>query len=149
MLDHWNADRIASSVSPRIRRPLIGSLIAALFGVLVPALSATSAFAQSAAPAAAPAATATLSGAVLDESGAALADVEVIATNTAIGLQRTATTDREGSFTMPLLPAGPYLVTAQREGFAAAQVQELVLAAGGVTPIRIQLRIASPARASS
>jgi outer membrane receptor protein involved in Fe transport len=112
-------------------------LISSLFCAL---LAAGTAFAQPAAPAA----TATLSGVVLDESGAALDQVEVIATNTAIGLQRTATTGKEGAFTIPLLPPGPYLVTAQREGFAAAQVQELMLGATGVTPIRIQLRIASP-----
>jgi hypothetical protein len=112
---------------------LISSLCCAL-------LAAGTAFAQPATPAA----TATLSGVVLDESGAALDEVEVIATNTAIGLQRTATTGKQGAFTIPLLPPGPYLVTAQREGFAAAQVQELMLGATGVTPIRIQLRIASP-----
>jgi iron complex outermembrane recepter protein len=86
---------------------------------------------------------ATLSGIVLDETGAAVSGVEVIVANTATGLQRSVTTDAAGAFTMPLLPSGPYVVTAQKEGFAAAQAQEIVLEVNEVTPIRIQLRVAS------
>ena len=69
--------------------------------------------------------TATLSGLVVDESGAALPDVQVIAANAATGLQRQVMSDADGAFSMRMLPAGSYSVTAERVGFAPAQVKDL------------------------
>ena len=74
-------------------------------------------------------ATATLSGIVVDESGAALPDVQVIAANAATGLQRQIMSDADGRFSMRMLPAGSYSVTAERAGFAPAQVKDLLLSA--------------------
>jgi hypothetical protein len=85
---------------------------------------------------------ATLSGLVVDESGGALPDVQVIAANAATGLQRQTTSDAEGSFVMPMLPAGRYSVTAQRMGFAPAQVKDLVLNPNDEVTIRLELKIA-------
>ena len=62
-------------------------------------------------------ATATLSGTVIDESGAFIPSVNITLLNLGTALQRHATTDDQGSYVVPLLPPGRYNVTAQREGF--------------------------------
>ena len=86
-------------------------------------------------------ATASLTGVVVDESGAAIAGVEVIAVGTTSGLQRSVMSGADGTFAIPLLPPGTYVVTAQREGFAAAQAQDVAVTAGRATPLRIQLKL--------
>src|SRR6185295_17101510 len=57
-------------------------------------------------------ATATMSGTVLDQNGAVLAGVNVKVINVEQGFQRTITTSDEGTFVVPLLPPGKYMVTA-------------------------------------
>src|ERR1700742_5096837 len=59
-----------------------------------------------------------LTGRVLDPMNAAVPHVVVTATELATGLETTATTDREGRFRMPYLPAGAYSLTVQPAGFA-------------------------------
>lgn len=88
------------------------------------------------------AAAATLSGVVLDESGGALPDVQVIAVSLTTGLQRQTLSDTEGHFVVPMLPPGRYSVTAQRLGFAAAQVKDLLLSANEEMTISLELKIA-------
>lgn len=85
--------------------------------------------------------TATLSGIVVDESGAALPDVQVIAANAATGLQRQTMSDADGSFSMRMLPAGSYSVIAQRVGFAPAQVKDLLLSANSEVTITLELKV--------
>ncbi|MDQ3748068.1 MAG: carboxypeptidase-like regulatory domain-containing protein, partial [Acidobacteriota bacterium] len=63
-------------------------------------------------------ASATLNGTVSDENGAVVAGANVVVVNNATGLQRTATTNSEGYFVVPLLPTGEYTVTLERDGFA-------------------------------
>lgn len=94
-------------------------------------------------------ATGTLSGAIVDESGGALPDVRVIAASLTTGLQRQTTSDAQGAFAIAMLPVGRYSVTAQRSGFAAAQVKEVVVSAGSDASIRIELKIASLAETVS
>src|SRR5262245_19462424 len=84
--------------------------------------------------------TATLSGVIVDQSGGTLSGVEVIAVSAVSGLQRHTTSDAEGRFVIAMVPAGPYSVTAQRSGFAAAQVKQLLLAAGEDVAIRLELK---------
>ena len=50
--------------------------------------------------------TATLAGRVLDPSGGVLPGVVVTARQIETGLVRTATTDADGRYTLPTLPAG-------------------------------------------
>jgi Carboxypeptidase regulatory-like domain/TonB dependent receptor-like, beta-barrel/TonB-dependent Receptor Plug Domain len=85
--------------------------------------------------------TATLSGIVIDESGASLPDVRVIAANAATGLQRQITADAEGGFVMRMLPPGRYSVTAERVGFAPAQVKDLLLNANDEVTVRLELKV--------
>src|SRR5262245_8168019 len=86
-------------------------------------------------------AVATMSGLAVDESGGSLADVVVIVTDTATGVERQTTTGRDGRFVLPL-PAGRYAVTGQRPGFTPARVNDVVLRAGDATAIMLELRLA-------
>src|SRR5687768_6082376 len=74
--------------------------------------------------------TATLSGTVVDQNGAVVAGAEVTIINAATGLQRTATTNVSGSFTVPLLPPSTYSVRAQHSGFSPVEIPNVVLIVG-------------------
>ena len=72
-------------------------------------------------------ATATLSGAVLDETGAVIPDAEITVLNRGTALQRHASTNSDGYFAVPLLPPGRYTVTVERDGFNTVEVRSLIL----------------------
>jgi hypothetical protein len=86
--------------------------------------------------------TATLAGIALDESGGALADVQVVAIDMDTGLRRQTISDAEGRFTIAALPAGRYSVTASRPGFATAQATDVRLGQNDQAPLTLTLRIA-------
>jgi hypothetical protein len=87
-------------------------------------------------------AAATLSGVVVDETGAVVPDVSVTVLNRATGWQRVETTSREGAFTVPLLPAGRYVVRAQRDGFTPLEVRDVALNVNDEIVLRLQLKVA-------
>jgi carboxypeptidase family protein len=62
-------------------------------------------------------ATGIIVGTVADDSGAVITNVTVTITNKATGVARTATTNAEGYFSAPALPAGDYQVKAEATGF--------------------------------
>ena len=78
-------------------------------------LLAVPAFAQSQAT------TGEVKGRIVDAQGAVLPGVTVTARNDANGYVRTAVTDDQGLFTMPLLPPGTYEVSMELAGFATAR----------------------------
>src|SRR6266849_4728137 len=67
-------------------------------------------------------ATATLSGTVEDQNGAVVPGANVIVLNSGTRLQREATTNAQGYFTIPLLPPSTYTVAVRRDGFAPVQI---------------------------
>jgi len=89
---------------------------------------------------AAQSATATLSGTVEDQNGAAIPGVTVTVVNKGTQLKREATTNEQGDFTIPLLPPGGYTVRAQGQGFAPAEFSNLVLNVGDQKSLQIQLK---------
>jgi hypothetical protein len=72
---------------------------------------------------------ATLSGHVLDTSGASIPGAKLTIANVGTGMTRTATTSPAGTYLIPGLPAGEYKVTASKEGFRS-QVQTITLQIG-------------------
>src|ERR1700719_5430832 len=75
--------------------------------------------------------TATIHGQVLDQSHAGIPGVQVTARNILTNLERTAQTDASGKFTIAGLPvAGSYDVTAAKEGFAEARLNNTTVAGG-------------------
>jgi hypothetical protein len=86
-------------------------------------------------------ATATLSGTVIDESGAFISSVNVTLLNLGTALQRHATTDGQGSYVVPLLPPGRYNVTAQHDGFTTIEIRNIVLNTGDQLALRVKLKV--------
>jgi hypothetical protein len=62
-------------------------------------------------------ASAELSGTVLDSSGAVVANAKVIATESATNRAHETTSSSAGTYVLPLLPPGDYIVTAEAAGF--------------------------------
>src|SRR5262249_1356393 len=60
----------------------------------------------------------TVTGTVLDPTGAVIPNASIEIRNPVSGLQRTATTDNSGRFTFPNLPFNPYHLTVRTQGFA-------------------------------
>src|SRR5579871_1317837 len=61
--------------------------------------------------------TAEINGVVKDSSGLAIPAAAVKATQTATGVVRTTTTGADGSYLLPNLPVGPYLIEVTKDGF--------------------------------
>jgi hypothetical protein len=72
-----------------------------------------------------------------------VADVTVQAINAATGYQREVTTDAAGRYSLPLLPPGPYVVTAEKPGYATLARDGLDLRAGQVLTIEMAMTTAS------
>lgn len=86
-------------------------------------------------------ATATLSGTVLDQAGAVLPGVNIAVISVAQGFQRSATTNDDGVFVVPLLPPGVYTVKAEREGFSPAEQRNVTLNVSDQVAIRMFLKV--------
>jgi hypothetical protein len=88
--------------------------------------------------------TATIHGHVVDASHAPVAGVAVTVSNTQTNLQRKAQTDSDGNFSIAGLPiAGNYILTAAKQGFAEAHLQDLTLAGGATVDLNLQLNVAA------
>jgi len=84
---------------------------------------------------------AVLSGTVLDLNGAVVPDVSITTINTDTSNRRETSTDKSGSFVIPLLTPGRYVVVAQRKGFHPFQNNEVVLRVGDQRVMKIQLEL--------
>ena len=73
---------------------------------------------------------ATLQGLVFDVSGAALPRASITISNPAIGFHTVVSTDAEGRYYVPAIPAGSYEVTAAADGFKPEIIQELTFEVG-------------------
>ena len=73
--------------------------------------------------------TGSLSGTVVDQGGAAVLGAKVTATNTETGLNRNATTDAEGRWTINVLPVGSYKITIEAQSFKKANWENVLVEA--------------------
>jgi hypothetical protein len=78
-------------------------------------------------PLAAQLGTATISGTVMDSSGAAIPSAAIRAENSATGFVRNAASNELGQFNLPGLTPGRYSVSIQNQGFKTYQNKELIL----------------------
>ncbi len=85
--------------------------------------------------------TATLSGNVTDQNGAVIPDVSIAVINIAQGFQRSATTNGEGTFVVPLLPPGKYTVKAEHNGFTPTEVRDVVLNVNDQVAMKIHMNV--------
>lgn len=84
--------------------------------------------------------TGTISGIVTDETGAVIPNAVLTITNKATGVSRTATTNTEGFFSAPALPAGDYDVKAELKGFKTL-VRPATVAAGESTQVNMPMSV--------
>ncbi|MGH9364080.1 MAG: TonB-dependent receptor [Thermoanaerobaculia bacterium] len=92
-------------------------------------------------------ATGSISGLVLDSTGAVVAGVAVTTTNTATGAGRSTTSGRSGAFTFQLLPVGLYSVEAQAQGLATHKIANVTVAVGTDTTVKLSMEPAGVAAA--
>ena len=102
-----------------------------LFGVFLAVVSAPHASAQST--------TGSISGTVTDTSGAVIRGAAVAVRNVDTGAVRSATSNDDGIFTVPLLTPGTYEVTAEAAGFSAGRVANVVVAIGSDANVKLVL----------
>jgi hypothetical protein len=86
-------------------------------------------------------ATSTLSGTVLDPNGAVVPGANITVTEVATGVQRTATTNDQGYFSVPLLKPSTYLLQVEHQGFLTAEVRDIILNVGDERALRIQMKV--------
>ncbi len=85
--------------------------------------------------------TAQISGNVKDQTGAVLPGVEVKATQTGTGAQRTSVSDEMGSYVLPNLPIGPYMLEASLPGFRTYVQTGIVLQVGANPNVNVTLEV--------
>lgn len=83
---------------------------------------------------------ASVTGRVLDPSGAAVPRTAVTALEIATNQTRSAQTDEQGRFRFPYLPVGQYRISAQSGGFAET-AKEVQLTVGAAFDVTLQLSI--------
>jgi len=86
---------------------------------------------------------ASVEGAVSDQTGGLLSGVKVTLLNLDQGLKREAVTNESGYFSVPLLQPGQYLITAQKDGFAVAEIENVILHVGDVRGLSVKLRLSA------
>jgi hypothetical protein len=87
--------------------------------------------------------TAQMNGTVKDSSGLAVQGAEVKATQTATGASRTAASGADGSYALPNLPIGPYMLEITKEGFSKYIQSGIVLQVDANVTVDAALKIGS------
>lgn len=88
-------------------------------------------------------ATATLAGAVQDEQDSMIGGAKVVLRDSGRGLVRETVADASGVFLFTQVPPSTYSLTVDREGFATAQYENVVLNANDQRTMRVKLRVAA------
>jgi hypothetical protein len=83
----------------------------------------------------------TITGTITDSSGAVLPGFTVTVTNPATGETRSARTNEQGSYTIPLLPPGTYQATVEQTGFRKYVRGGVVVQIAQTTRLDIPLQV--------
>ncbi|MDQ3803346.1 MAG: TonB-dependent receptor [Acidobacteriota bacterium] len=114
---------------PRLKAPAATFLFGALLALLAPAVAPAQTFRG------------TILGTVTDPQGAVVPNAAVTARHTGTGLERTATTDGEGNYTIAELPIGTYEVRVSMTNFRPAAVSGVGVEVAGERRVDVQLQI--------
>jgi len=87
--------------------------------------------------------TGTISGSVLDSTGAAVASASVIALNEATGFRRESAANQAGEFSLVGLTPGEYTVTVQMQGFKKATAKDVRLEVDQNIRVDVKLEVGS------
>ena len=80
---------------------------------------------------------------VKDPKGNVVANVKVTVSDIAKGLERSATGDSEGGYSVRLLPPGTYSVTVEAPGFGKVEARDVSITVGGVVELPVALAVAT------
>src|SRR5256885_16913192 len=83
----------------------------------------------------------TILGTVSDPNGAVVPDATVTAKNVGTGIERTATTDSFGNYTLAELQTGTYEVKVQSSGFQVATIVGVAVEVSAERRVDIQLAV--------
>jgi hypothetical protein len=83
----------------------------------------------------------TLTGSVTDTTGAVLPGATVTVTNNATGINETAVTNSQGSYTIPLLSSGTYRATVELQGFKKYLRDGIVVQIAQTTRLDLVLQV--------
>src|SRR2546428_8357689 len=89
--------------------------------------------------------TATISGVVHDSTGAVLPGVTITIKHVDSGLTRTVVTSEQGGYIAPLLPVGPYEITALLPGFKQQVRRGINLVVGQEAVVDLTLEVGANA----
>jgi hypothetical protein len=87
--------------------------------------------------------TGAIAGNLYDPASKTVSGAEVVAVSQAMHIARTAISTQEGSFELPLLPPGSYIVTVKAPGFTASISDAVRVAAGEIITLHLSLTLAS------
>jgi hypothetical protein len=87
--------------------------------------------------------TASITGRVIDPTGATIANAKVTATDTERGTPWSTVTNAEGVFSLPRLPVGTYNVRVEHDGFQTATQSNILLELNQVARLDIALKVGS------
>ncbi|MGI4827942.1 MAG: carboxypeptidase regulatory-like domain-containing protein [Janthinobacterium lividum] len=127
---------MSSPARPRRRHPLVlASALAysAAFGASFTLLGGATALAQVVGG--------TMTGTVLDPTGAVVPGAKVVVRNTDTGTVRTLVSDPGGRFSAPSIPVGTYTITADTAGFAPYQRTGVQLTVGQSLDLALKLAL--------
>jgi hypothetical protein len=111
-------------------------------------VSALTAIALAAAPpASAQTIRGTITGTVTDSTGAAVPGITVTVTNTATGIGSSAQTNRDGTYTIPLLATGTYQAVVEQSGFKRYLRSGIVVQIAQTTLLDIALQVGNMSEA--
>jgi len=82
-----------------------------------------------------------ITGSVTDASGGAIGGAKVTATNRGTNDHRETTSNPQGYFEFPLLPAGEYQLAIEKQGFRRSTTEPFALASGTQPRFNIQLEV--------
>src|SRR5487761_848513 len=85
--------------------------------------------------------TASITGAVLDHSGAAIAGARLVATDIDTGVTHRTLSDQTGNYTLPSLPVGRYSVHVEATGFTSIDRTGLTLVIDQVARLDFTLQV--------
>jgi len=85
--------------------------------------------------------TAQINGIVTDSTGSAIPSVAIKATQTATGVVRTTNSGNDGSYVLPNLPIGPYMLEVTKEGFSKYAQTGVVLEVGTNATVDVTLKV--------
>ena len=91
--------------------------------------------------------TATLTGRILDPSGAVVPQARVAARNVETGVVSTTETTIEGYYTLPALPPGRYEVTVSKPGFVPVRQAGIELAVQQIARLDVTLQVGAVSEA--